>query len=884
MSFYLLVFSASIFAQQANPLANQAAVIETDNARFTVLTPDVIRMEHSADGFFEDQATLTFVNRNLPVPEFTKEKKDGWLVLKTSALTLRYKIGSDSFKPSNLFIDYTINAKEKTWNIDTPNKGNLRGTTRTLDGATGNMRRTHNNGFEPVQLDKGLISRDGWVLIDDSKRPLFDNSDWQWVNPRPKKKAQDLYFFYYDTDYKKALYNYSQLAGKMTLPPKFAFGIWWSRYWEYSDVELKRLVEEFRLHDVPLDVLVIDMDWHIVNRPEWFDDNGKRLKDQSGGSYGWTGYTWNKSLFPDPEGFLKWTNDNNIKTCLNLHPASGVQPHEAAYEKFAKSMGIDPATKKHVPFEITNKNYAKNYMEILLHPIEEDGIDFWWLDWQQWGSTKIDGVNPTFYLNYVHTSDMERRGIRPLIYHRWGGLGNHRYQIGFSGDININWESLNYQPYFTATASNVLYGFWSHDIGGYGYDRKKLGKGFIETDPELYTRWVQWGAFSPILRTHCTKDPYIERKIWEYPANNFYSMRDAMKLRYSLFPYIYTNARIAYDSGVSLMRPMYYEHPKNEHAYNFTNQYMFGDDLLVSPITKPMKKDSVNGNALFVSQKIWLPKGEWFEWNSGTLIQGDQIVERPYMINEIPLYVRSGAIIPMQPDMNRIGEKAIDPFIINIFPGKSGKTSVYDDAGNDLGFKKDEFTHTNISFEKKDQVLKAQILPIVGKFEGMPEARSYEIRLPLTYVPTKVKVNGKAISMNNEINGTGWQYDGSNLMTVIRTERFSVNERVEVEVVFPDLDPHELSGLVGKANKVFFASTQVIARKNWNHKVHNFDDIRLIAQTLNRITIQPENKLILDEKAKLENSYEAIIEAFEKNKANAPTTYVPIIDLLESAK
>jgi len=87
------------------------------------------------------------------------------------------------------------------------------------------------------------------------------------------------------------------------------------------------------------------MDWHIVNRPEWFDENGKRLKDPSGQNYGWTGFTWNKSLFPDPQGFLKWTNENHIETCMNLHPASGIQPHEEQYEAFAKSMGIDPSTK-----------------------------------------------------------------------------------------------------------------------------------------------------------------------------------------------------------------------------------------------------------------------------------------------------------------------------------------------------------------------------------------------------------------------------------------------------------------------------------------------------------------------------------------------------------
>jgi Alpha-glucosidases, family 31 of glycosyl hydrolases len=866
----LICLSVQLFARTNNPVANSAATVISGHARFTVLTPDVIRMEYAADGVFEDHATLTFINRNLPVPVFKKQEKNGWLELKTSALTLHYKLNSDTFNTRNLYIDYTANGKKQSWNIGKPNTGNLKGTTRTLDGAVGNL---HMGSKDTIRLETGLISRDGWVLIDDSHRPLFDNSDWPWVMSRPKKKSQDLYFFAYDSNYKKVLYNYSLLAGNMALPPKFTFGIWWSRYWEYSDVEMKNLVEEFRLHDVPLDVLVIDMDWHLVNRPEWFDKDGNRLRDQSGEGFGWTGFTWNRSLFPDPKGFLKWTNENHIQTCMNLHPASGIQPHEEQYETFAKAMGIDPATKKYVPFDITDKKFAQNYMDILLHPYEKDGIDFWWLDWQQWGSTKIEGVNPTFYLNYVHTSDMERRGIRPLIFHRWGGLGNHRYQIGFSGDTKICWESLNYQPYFTATASNVLYGFWSHDIGGHMQPDNY--------DPELYTRWIQWGAFSPVLRTHCTKDPNIERRVWAYPANNFYAMRDAMKLRYSLFPYNYTNARIAYDSAVSMMRPMYYDYPKNENAYSFANQYMFGPNLLVSPVTKPMEKDAKQGDALYATQKVWLPKGEWYEWNSGTLIQGDRVIERPFMLDEIPLYVRSGAIIPMQPDMKRIGEKAIDPLILNIFPGKSGKTRVYDDAGNDLGFKKNEFTFTTISFEKKDSILKAQIQPIEGSYPGMPESRSYEIRLPLTFVPVSVKVNGKPVSFSTDANAAGWQYDGSNLMTVIKTNRFSVNERVDIEITFPNLDPHQLSGMIGKTDKVFFASRQVIASSQWQHQVYSFDAVTSAGQTLNRIGIHPDNQYILSEKAKLDSCYGAIMAAFEKHKATNAVHFGPLFNLLK---
>lgn len=193
-----------------------------------------------------------------------------------------------------------------------------------------------------------------------------------------------------------------------------------------------------------------------------------------------------------------------------------------------------------------------------------------------------------------------------------------------------------------------------------------------------------------------------------------------------------------------------------ENAYSFSNQYMFGPDMLVSPVTQPMNKDAKEGNALFATQKIWLPEGEWNEWNSGTLIKGNQVVERPFMLDEIPVYVRSGAIIPMQPKMRRIGEKAIDPLIINVFPGQSGTTKIYDDAGDDPEYKNNKYTYTTINFKKQNSTVKVSILPIEDNFEGRPDSRSYEIRLPLTFVPLAVKINGKSISYSKEDIASKW--------------------------------------------------------------------------------------------------------------------------------
>jgi alpha-glucosidase (family GH31 glycosyl hydrolase) len=854
------------FSQTNNPVANPAAIVTFGNARFTVLTPEVIRMEWSEDAKFTDNASLTFVNRNLEVPQFSQKASKSSIEIKTQKLTLIYKSLTDSFSVKNLSVTFMMEGKPVKWIPGVVNKGNLFGTTRTLDGCGGNLlynRQTQKD--DTISLEKGIISRDGWVLIDDSKRPLFDNSDWAWVKSREAKKQQDLYFFGYGTDYKNALADYTKIGGHIAMPPKFAFGSWWSRYWEYTDKELRELVNEFETYNVPLDVFVIDMDWHLVDKPEWFDKDGKRKKDQAEQNFGWTGFTWNKDYFPNPDKFLQWTNEKNLQTCLNLHPASGIQPHEEQYPAMAKAMGIDPASQKYVPFDITDKKFATNYMDLILHPMEKAGIDFWWLDWQQWGGTKIPGVNPTFYLNYVHYSDMERQNkVRPLIFHRWGGLGNQRYQIGFSGDTKISWKSLAYQPYFTSTAANVGFGYWSHDIGGH--------MGGISS-PELYTRWIQWGAFSPIMRTHCSKDPKIERRIWAYPTENFKAMRNAYLQRYALIPYLYSQARVAYETGISICHPLYYDYPKEENAYAFSNQYMFGNDMLLSPIVKPIGADS-----LFASQKIWLPEGNWYELYSGTILKGNQIVDRPFTIDEVPVYVKEGAIIPMQPRMNRVDEKKLNTLILSVYPGKSGATTLYEDEGNNNNFKQNAFVKTEISFAKTGNTTTVIVNPAKGTYPGMVQERSFELRFPCSFPAKTVKVNGKVVDFNENATKNSWNYNGDELTTVVFTSDYAVNQKTIVEVEFMEGDITQLSGKKGQFADLMKA-VKLASNVRLNKANYDFQEMVRISQSGTAITYNPSS--IQTEITSFNTRYKNVIELLGK-AAKEKKEYKQVLDLLNA--
>jgi alpha-glucosidase (family GH31 glycosyl hydrolase) len=820
--------------QADNPVADSKAIVVFGHARFTVLTSQLIRMEWSADGKFEDHASLVFINRHLPVPRYSQEAgEDGrTLRIKTDALTLSYNSSGDGrFTADNLRIELTVDDKLVTWHPGLKDTQNLMGTARTLDGALGSQLKT--------PMETGLVSRSGWALVDDSERPLFDSADfrfqhgeqspWPWAVERPQNQNpgsyDDWYFFGYSHDYRKALGDFVRVAGRIPLPPRFAFGVWWSRYWAYSDQELAELARGFRENDTPLDVMVIDMDWHI---------SGNQLqaagqKDQSGERLGWTGYTWNKVLFPEPDAFLKGMHNEGLKATLNLHPAAGIQPWEQTYPAMAQAMGIDPASRKYVPFDPTNKTWATNYFNLVLHPLEKQGIDFWWLDWQQKQETKMPGVTPIWWLNYLHFTDQQREGKRPLLFHRWGGLGNHRYQIGFSGDTVSVWDSLAFQPWFTATAANVGYAFWSHDIGGHM-------PGVV--DPELYTRWVQFGVFSPILRTHTTKNPGSERRIWAYPEPYASVMRSAFQLRESMQPYLYTEARRTYDTGVAFLRPLYYDWPKDDAAYTSKNEYIFGDQMIVSPVTAPS-----NPTSGLASEKVWLPDGEWIEWSTGKHFTGPVTVERNFSIDQTPVYLHAGAIVPMQPAMLHSGQRAVDPLIVNVWPLASGTRSaytLYEDSGVSVDYQRGIFARTPIKAVQEGDTLRVEIGPVKGGYPGMLTKRSYELRLPADWPPERALVNGTPINQSKASNSAGWSFEGNTLTTVIPTASFSTASIVTIEV-------KRARGLTARRNELDgFAGLMTRLRGTYDALHQKYpksappDSLITAMQTGDRLSYRPE--------------------------------------------
>lgn len=647
-----------------------------EHYRFTVLTSKLIRMEYDPNGRFEDRATQTVFFRNFPANDFSVTRKDGILEIDTGALRLQYREECD-FSADTLSVEL-IGAIKGLWHYG-DKLTQLGGTARTLDRADGS-----------IPLEDGVCARCGYTVIPDNSGVALTDDGWFAV----RNDETDLYFFGYGHRYAEAVADFYRLTGAPPLLPDYALGNWWSRYYRYTQDEYCRLMERFERENIPFSVAVLDMDWHTTDLPEsCFDSDEPRFNT------GWTGYSWNKELFPDYRAFLRFLKEHNLKTALNLHPAQGVRPNEDAYPAMAKACGIDPNEKKNIKFDCLNPDFMEQYFDVLLHPYEKDGVNFWWMDWQQgtdyWWihdrehpKDELEVTDPLWLLNHLHIADIRRSGKRPMFFSRYSGLGSHRYPVGFSGDTIMTWKSLDFQPYFTVNATNAGYGWWSHDIGGHmgGY-----------ADDELQIRWLQFGVMSPINRLHACANPFSGKEPWKL---NPYAEKIAdewLRLRHRLFPYLYTMNYRCHTDLIPLMQPMYYLCPEEQAAYEVPNQYAFGSELLVCPITAPNDARAKLGRA-----EVYLPDGDWFDALSGWHYVGGCKKTVFRSLEEMPIFAKAGAVVPTQCDEhdNRLGRK--QNLAVYVFPGADGAFSLYEDEGDGDAWQNGKcvFTDFSLSWDK----------------------------------------------------------------------------------------------------------------------------------------------------------------------------------------
>ena len=718
-------------------------------ARFTVIDKVCIRIEYAAEYGFVDDPTLFACNRLSSCENARISSEGKVLIIETDRLRVEYHEDGKPFHAGNLRIIIFENGNEIVWTPGMKNERNLGGPLATLDGI----------GKE-VPLPDGLLARDGWHLIDDSGKPILVDG---WIQQRRggDKAGLDWYFFGYGSDYKTAFNALAAISGKTPMPRRHVLGSWYCRWYSYTADDFRGIVKEYCEHDFPIDIMVMDMDWHT-------------LKDATtgyghAGTLGWTGYSWNKELIPDPDGLLKEFKRDGIFVTLNDHPCDGVREHEECYERFMKLAGRRHDGRKNLPYDAGDPGYMEAFFKAALGPLEKQGIDFWWVDWQQ------DHLQPYVHgvpnlrhlpwLNYLYYKNSERNGRRGQAFSRWGGWGDHRHPIHFSGDATANWEMLAFEIPFTLASGNTGCFFWAHDIGGF----------YGERDPEAYVRWIQFGALSASLRLHSTGDE-LDRRPWLWGGQMEKAMRSAFHLRSQLFPYIYTSVRHCHDKFMPLLRPLYLEYPGEENAYQYRYQYLLGDNLFVSPVIA-----KGNGAACVAEKSVWFPpNAKWYNLFSGEKFEGGQEVTVKAAINEIPIFARAGTPIPMQPYTPRMTTTAIETLIVRCYPGESGESVLYEDDGQTDGYLKGDCSWTKLYFRQDGTKFMVRIEPSQGRFNGQPCSRNYQIELPCTIKATKATLDGVPVAV---------EYDEHSWMNIVNIPARGIDNAVEVMVETIELEP-----------------------------------------------------------------------------------------------
>jgi alpha-glucosidase (family GH31 glycosyl hydrolase) len=611
-------------------------------------------------------------------------------------------------------------SKERHWYIASRQRGNLQGAIATLDGVAG-----------PVKRQEGLLSRDGWYLIDDSGKDILKDG---WLTPRDRRShLQDLYLFVYGDDYKAALQSLKAISGPAPMPRKYVHGAWYCRWWNYTADDYRQIAREYHQHDFPLDIIVFDMGWHTQNATMGTGHAGTRS---------WTGYTWNRELIDDPEGLIREFGNDNIYVVLNEHPHDGLRPHEDAYPGFVRELGLkdtDP-----VPlFDAGDRRYMNAFMKHAHAESDAKGVAFWWLDWQQdYLYPLVRGTNTPHlpWLNKLYYDYSARDRMRGAGFSRWGGWGDHRHPIQFSGDAAANWDVLRFEVDLTTSSGNAGCFFWAHDVGGFYGGR----------DAELYTRWTQFAMLTSSLRIHSVNDERLDRRPWLWGEEAEQAMRRVYHLRSQLMPYIYTSVRQCHTDMLPLNRGLYIEHPTCEEAYRHPGEFMFGDLLLAAPVMSPgLQPDKT------VGRQVWLPQSDspWFHLFTGAPYAGGQTVEVESTLNDFPLFVKGGHPLPMQPYRERMCSTPLTELIVRCYPGKDGNSSTYDlyeDDGLTTDYLRGQFATTTLAYRKADGRVTVTIRPTTGSYAGQPLRRSYRIELPGVTSPVTVTANGSRVQADHD--------------------------------------------------------------------------------------------------------------------------------------
>ena len=668
--------------------ASSNAILMGKKYRITILTERLVRIEYSPSGVFVDNPTALVLCRNFTVPKFEVNQDSRYLEVETSYFKLAYT-KETPITASSLRI--SLKGTEAMWYYGYPE-------VKTYDGTF--------MGFDEgkERYNKGLYSIEGFCSIDNSNDFIIDEHGTLTGKKNP---STDIYAFLYKDDFNLALKDYFQLTGKPQLLPRYAFGNCWSKNYAYNEDTLNRLFNRFEKEEIPISSLILDKDWHITNN--------KFI----------TGYTFNKELFKNPVNFINTMHQKGIRVGLHINPKEGIYPHEAMYQKVCEYIKVP--SNSVISFAPFNIQFLDIYFKILLHPLESQGVDYFWLDYSNKSRLEQQLLNHYMYLD---SGRLENK--RNMLISRNPSVSAHRYGIIYTGRSKVGFNNLKKLPYILNNAANIGVSYISSDIGGF--------TGGIE-DGELYIRYIEYACFSPIFRIYVDRGRYYKREPWRWDINTSQIVKNYMQLRHRLVPYIYSEAYKYHINGIPLVYPLYFNQKELYYDAFYRAEYMFGSQLLVSPITNP--KDRLMNR---VVHKIYLPSGVWYDFKTGKKFPGGRSYVSFYKDEDYPVYAKSGAIIPMSTKIDN-SLSLPQELEIHIFPGLNNSYEFMEDDGVSNLYKDGYFLKTLIDYNYQANNYTLIIRSIEGKSNIVPITRDYKIRFRNTKKTDEVVANFNGVNL-----------------------------------------------------------------------------------------------------------------------------------------
>ena len=735
----LLLLASPVFSQWIpdNPvMATQREAngllltLQTGALRLQVCTDSVIRVRFSPNAVFPEKKDFVVVKDSWPAAPFETDSNEKAITLTTARLRLIISRGDANitYQDANRQVlindgprkmdPVTVNG-EQTHNAEDVFK--IYGSEEAFYGLGQHQAGVWNYRGESIDLSQENTQIAVPLLLSSKGYGIFWNNDSvSKVNNRfihylyVSSKVADVidYYFFYGPSFDQIIQDYRILTGAAPMYGKWAYGFWQCKNKYTSEQQIVAVAHKYRDLHIPLDNIV--QDWF------WWTRTGE--------------FIFNKN-YPDPKAMIDDLHRDHVHLMISVWPF--FYPGTKTYEDMDKRGFFIDRTKAEAfhpkgtaVYDAFNPEARKYYWNLIDNSLFKIGADAWWMDTTEPETegqeenlleyNKVAAGNGAKYSNLfpLMTTTAVAQGQRAesdqkrvFILSRSAFAGIQRNGVtAWSGDVLSDW--LTFKRQIPAALNFELSGipYWTSDIGGFilGHPRDPAYR-------ELFVRWFQFGAFCPIFRVHGTRSP-DENELWSYGPEAQQILTNFDKLRYRLMPYIYSIAWRITSAGYTPMRPLVMDFPKDQRALNIGDQFLFGPSILVSPVTEEGA----------TARHLYLPAGvSWSDFWTNTVIPGGKMIDVPAPLNTMPLFVRSGSIVPMGPDVEYSTEKPADPLEIRVYPGGDADFTLYEDEDDNYNYEKG--IHATIAMHWDDSQRALRISARQGSFPGMLNSRTFHL-------------------------------------------------------------------------------------------------------------------------------------------------------------